>query len=106
MIKNFQKTKPFALFVCLVVIFIASCKTTEPAADIKTEQTAPAESPVTDPVKADEPSAEASDKSENTQKKPEQKSPHPRLQFQKRKNPVLRLKLLLPICKSCSKKAT
>ena len=69
MIKNFQKTKPFALFVCLAVIFIASCKTTEPASDIKTEQTAPAESPVTDPVKADE----ASDKSENTQKKPEQK---------------------------------
>lgn len=55
MIKNFQKTKLCVLFICLAVIFAASCKTTESAADMKAEQGETAEAPVTEPVKAAEP---------------------------------------------------
>ena len=72
MIKNFQKTKPFALFVCLPLIFTVSCKTTESAADIKSAQseTVAVETPVTESVKEDEARALA----ENTQKNPKQKN--------------------------------
>ncbi|WP_428770099.1 tetratricopeptide repeat protein [Treponema sp. HNW] len=72
MIKNLQKTKNFMPLLCLVLFIIAACKTTEPAADIKAEQSlVQTETVVGEDVKP----AASSEKVQDVQKKAEQKAP-------------------------------
>lgn len=88
MIKNLQKTKIRVLFVCLAVFVTAACKTTEPAADIKTAQTdVPAETIVREPVKADVPA----ENPKTVQKKPEQKKSEPDTAVKKAQKPAFTL---------------